>query len=88
MNKFIARFASYSLLSLWWCFGSMAAIVIVIQVLSGLIVSSFEIPNLLSFYYLQIIIENEVRYFILRFSHANICSVVFMMILIHIRKGI
>lgn len=88
LNKFITRFVSFSNLSLWWCFGSIAAIVMVVQVLTRLIISMFEIPNLLSFFYVQYAMENPVNYYTLRFSHANICSVVFLIILIHIGKGI
>lgn len=41
----------------------------------------------ISFGVVELLMENNVRIHYVRFIHANICSVVFMVLLIHASKG-
>jgi quinol-cytochrome oxidoreductase complex cytochrome b subunit len=60
----------------------------VIQVLTGLILSIYVVMLVnISFEVVELLIENNVRIHYVRFLHANICSVVFMVILIHASKA-
>lgn len=60
----------------------------VLQVVTGLLLSIYVIILVdMSFSVVELLIENNVRIHYVRFLHANICSVVFMVLLIHASKG-
>lgn len=59
----------------------------VIQVVSRLILSIYVVILVnISFGVVELLIENNVRMHYVRFIHANICSVVFIVLLIHASK--
>jgi len=70
-----------------WGYGSTTAVYMVIQVVSRLILSIYVVILVnISFGVVELLIENNVRMHYVRFIHANICSVVFIVLLIHASK--
>lgn len=60
-----------------------------IQVFTGLVISSTLVASVIdAFNSVEAVIENGVRRHILRFIHANFCSIVFVMMIVHVRKGL
>ena len=58
-----------------------------LQVLSGLLLSIYILLHMdMSFVIVECIIEENVRTHYVRFLHANVCSVVFMIMLCHVCK--
>lgn len=56
--------------------------------MSGLLLSIYVVILVdASFEVVELLIENNVGMHYVRFVHANICSVVFMVILVHASKG-
>lgn len=81
------EFASTKNLSIWWNFGSLSGLWIIIQVITGLVLSSTLIVSILeAFNSVESVIENGVGRHLLRYLHANFCSVVFVVLIVHIRK--
>jgi quinol-cytochrome oxidoreductase complex cytochrome b subunit len=60
-----------------------------LQVFTGLVISSTLVASVLdAFNSVDMVIENGVRGHMLRFVHANFCSIVFVMLIVHIGKGL
>jgi len=88
IQKFIMFFRSSQGINNWWRYGSTTAIYMVMQVVTGLILSMYVVILVSeSFAVVELLMENNVRTHHVRFLHANICSVVFILLLLHIRKG-
>lgn len=89
LQKFIIYFGSSQGINNWWGYRSSTAIYIVIQVITGLILSIYVVILVMeSFRVVELLMENNVGIHHVRYLHANICSVVFMLLLLHIRKGL
>lgn len=71
-----------------WGYGSTTAVYMVLQVLTRLLLSMYVVILVdMSFSVVELLIENNVGMHYVRFLHANICSVVFIVLLIHASKG-
>lgn len=89
LNKIILRFGSTSSLSTWWTYGSATAVYIVLQILSRLILSMYVILTVCSSYDIVLLSSMELTgHEVLRYIHANRCSVVFILLLLHATKRI
>lgn len=87
MQKFIIYFGSYNGINNIWGYGSTTAVYIVLQVFSRLLLSIYVVMLVdSSFGVVELLMENNVRIHYVRFIHANICSVVFIVLLIHASK--
>lgn len=87
VNKFILRFGSSSSINRWWVYRSTTAVYIVLQVISRLLLSIYILLHIdISFFTVENIMEENVGTHYVRFLHANVCSIVFIVILIHICK--
>jgi quinol-cytochrome oxidoreductase complex cytochrome b subunit len=59
----------------------------ILQIFTGLVISSTLIPSVTdAFSSVEIVIENGVGRHMLRFMHANFCSIVFMTLIVHVGK--
>lgn len=88
LQKFIIYFGSYSGINNMWGYRSTTAVYMVLQVITRLLLSMYVIMLVdISFSVVELLIENNVRIHYVRFLHANICSVVFIVLLIHTSKG-
>lgn len=87
INKFILRFGSSNSINRWWVYRSTTAVYIILQIISRLLLSIYMLLHIdISFLTVESIIEENVGTHYVRFLHANVCSVVFIIILIHICK--
>nr|QNN93094.1 cytochrome b [Platynereis cf. australis PA-2020] len=76
-------------LSIWWNFGSMLGVCLVIQIITGLILSMHYSPHTDLAFSSVTHIMRDVNYgWILRYTHANGASWFFICIYLHIARGI
>lgn len=81
-------FHSGKRLNFLWNIGSISAVSIVLQVISGLIISMTMWSFLGSFDMMGAQHVHLMRVEMVRYIHANICSLVFMVILVHLRRNV
>jgi quinol-cytochrome oxidoreductase complex cytochrome b subunit len=80
-------FASTKNISMWWNFRSLSRLWIAMQVFTGLVISSTLVASIIdAFNSVEMVMENGVGRHILRFIHANFCSIVFMILIVHVGK--
>lgn len=73
----------------WWGYGSSTAVYILLQVITGVVLSIYIVILVgESFGVVELLMENNVGTHHVRYLHANICSIVFVLLLIHVGKGL
>nr|YP_010466095.1 cytochrome b [Hemaris radians]UAT98077.1 cytochrome b [Hemaris radians] len=76
-------------ISIWWNFGSLLALCLMIQILTGLFLTMYYTANIeLAFYSVNYICRNVNYGWMIRTLHANGASFFFICIYIHIGRGI
>nr|WHN78830.1 cytochrome b [Bassarona durga] len=76
-------------ISSWWNFGSLLALCLMIQILTGLFLTMYYTANIdLAFYSINYICRNVNYGWLIRTLHANGASFFFMCIYFHIGRGI
>jgi len=76
-------------ISIWWNFGSLLGICLLIQILRGLILTIHYTPNILISFDRIIHIINDVNYgWLIRLIHINGASIFFICLFIHIGRGL
>nr|YP_010990550.1 cytochrome b [Zanna robusticephalica]WOW98864.1 cytochrome b [Zanna robusticephalica] len=89
INSFLIDLPTPSNISLWWNFGSLLGICLMIQIMTGLFLSMHYSPNIYQAFKSIIHIIREVNYgWLMRNIHANGASMFFMLIYIHIGRGL
>nr|YP_009503521.1 cytochrome b [Abroscelis anchoralis]AWX64129.1 cytochrome b [Abroscelis anchoralis] len=88
-NSALVDLPSPSNISLWWNFGSLLGLCLVIQILTGLFLAMHYTANIEMAFYSVNHICRDVNYgWLLRTLHANGASFFFICIYIHIGRGI
>nr|YP_010526932.1 cytochrome b [Phyllosphingia dissimilis]UXR12256.1 cytochrome b [Phyllosphingia dissimilis] len=76
-------------ISLWWNFGSLLALCLMIQIITGLFLTMYYTANIeMAFYSVNYICRNVNYGWLIRTLHANGASFFFICIYIHIGRGI
>ena len=76
-------------ISIWWNYGSLLGLCLIIQIITGLFLSIHYAPNIELAYSSVVHISQDVNYgWILRLIHANGASVFFLFLYLHIGRGI
>nr|YP_010853267.1 cytochrome b [Deilephila elpenor]WGM81659.1 cytochrome b [Deilephila elpenor] len=76
-------------ISIWWNFGSLLALCLMIQILTGLFLTMYYTANIeMAFYSVNYICRNVNYGWMIRTLHANGASFFFICIYIHIGRGI
>nr|YP_010118688.1 cytochrome b [Pelopidas mathias]QQY86872.1 cytochrome b [Pelopidas mathias] len=89
LNNSLIDLPSPSNISSWWNFGSLLALCLVIQILTGLFLSMYYSANIeLAFYSVNYICRNVNYGWLIRTLHANGASFFFICIYLHIGRGI
>nr|YP_010721186.1 cytochrome b [Parnassius acco]WDS46311.1 cytochrome b [Parnassius acco]WEF74885.1 cytochrome b [Parnassius acco] len=89
INGSLIDLPSPSNISLWWNFGSLLALCLIIQILTGLFLTMYYIANIeLAFYSVNYICRNVNYGWLIRTLHANGASFFFICIYLHIGRGI
>lgn len=88
-NNSLVDLPSPSNISRWWNFGSLLALCLIIQILTGLFLSIYYSANIeLAFYRVNYICRNVNYGWLIRTIHANGASFFFICIYLHIGRGI
>nr|YP_010716047.1 cytochrome b [Parnassius hide]WDE75757.1 cytochrome b [Parnassius hide] len=89
INSSLIDLPSPSNISLWWNFGSLLALCLIIQILTGLFLTMYYTANIeLAFYSVNYICRNVNYGWLIRTLHANGASFFFICIYLHIGRGI
>nr|YP_009489515.1 cytochrome b [Euryades corethrus]SPP23418.1 cytochrome b [Euryades corethrus] len=89
INNSLIDLPTPSNISSWWNFGSLLALCLVIQIITGLFLSMYYIANIeLAFYSVNYICRNVNYGWLIRILHANGASLFFICIYLHIGRGI
>ncbi len=76
-------------LNYWWNFGSLAGVVLVVMIASGIVLAMHYTPNAeLAFGSVEHIVRNVNYGWLLRYIHANGASMFFLVVYIHIFRGL
>nr|YP_010401658.1 cytochrome b [Singara diversalis]UQU69079.1 cytochrome b [Singara diversalis] len=89
INSTLIDLPSPSNISYWWNFGSLLALCLIIQILTGLFLTMYYTANIeLAFYSVNYICRNVNYGWLIRTLHANGASFFFICIYLHIGRGI
>nr|YP_010309846.1 cytochrome b [Mocis ancilla]UMR54960.1 cytochrome b [Mocis ancilla] len=89
INGSLIDLPSPSNISYWWNFGSLLALCLMIQILTGLFLTMYYTANIeLAFYSVNYICRNVNYGWLIRTLHANGASFFFICIYLHIGRGI
>nr|YP_009363200.1 cytochrome b [Paragabara curvicornuta]AMX21665.1 cytochrome b [Paragabara curvicornuta] len=88
LNGSLIDLPSPSNISYWWNFGSLLALCLIIQILTGLFLTMYYTANIdLAFYSVNYICRNVNNGWLIRTLHANGASFFFICIYLHIGRG-
>nr|SPP23366.1 cytochrome b [Byasa alcinous] len=89
INNSLIDLPTPSNISSWWNFGSLLALCLIIQIITGLFLSMYYTANIeLAFYSVNYICRNVNYGWMIRTLHANGASLFFICIYLHIGRGI
>nr|YP_009128280.1 cytochrome b [Promalactis suzukiella]AJO68675.1 cytochrome b [Promalactis suzukiella] len=89
INNSLIDLPSPSNISSWWNFGSLLALCLMIQIITGLFLTMYYTANIeLAFYSVNYICRNVNNGWLIRTIHANGASFFFICIYLHIGRGI
>nr|YP_010417529.1 cytochrome b [Junonia hedonia]USF17584.1 cytochrome b [Junonia hedonia] len=89
INNSLIDLPSPSNISLWWNFGSLLALCLMIQIITGLFLTMYYTANIeMAFYSVNYICRNVNYGWLIRTLHANGASFFFICIYLHIGRGI
>ena len=89
INGSLIDLPSPSNISSWWNFGSLLALCLIVQILTGLFLTIYYTANIeLAFYRVNYICRNVNYGWLIRTLHANGASFFFICIYLHIGRGI
>nr|YP_004734371.1 cytochrome b [Sesamia inferens]AEI29247.1 cytochrome b [Sesamia inferens] len=89
INSSLIDLPSPSNISTWWNFGSLLALCLIIQILTGLFLTMYYTANIeLAFFSVNYICRNVNYGWLIRTVHANGASFFFICIYLHIGRGI
>lgn len=88
-KKYLIRYPSPQNIGYFWNFGSLAGLFLVIQIITGLFLTMFYVPNTeFAFFSVDHIMKNISYGWLVRYLHANGASFFFFFVYIHMFRGI
>nr|YP_010736384.1 cytochrome b [Zygnema circumcarinatum]WEL36357.1 cytochrome b [Zygnema circumcarinatum] len=88
-NDHLIDYPTPSNLSYWWNFGSLAGICLIIQILTGVFLAMHYTPHVdLAFLSVEHIMRDVTGGWLLRYMHANGASMFFIVVYLHIFRGL
>jgi ubiquinol-cytochrome c reductase cytochrome b subunit len=76
-------------ISLWWNYGSLLGLCLIIQIVTGLFLSIHYTPNIEFAFSSVVHISQDINYgWVIRHIHANTASLFFLFLYLHIGRGI
>ena len=88
-RKYIGRYPTPVNISYFWNFGSLAGLILIVQIVSGIILAMHYSPSTITSFMNLEYIMRELNYgWLLRYLHANGASMFFLIVYLHILRGI
>ena len=76
-------------LSYWWTFGSLAGVMLVVQIVTGIVLAMHYTPHVdMAFTSVEHIMRDVNYGWLLRYMHANGASMFFIVVYLHIFRGL
>jgi len=89
LNDHLIEYPTPSNLSYWWGFGSLAGICLMIQILTGIFLAMHYTPHVdLAFLSVEHIMRDVEGGWFLRYMHANGASMFFIVVYLHMFRGL
>ena len=89
LNDHLVEYPSPSNLNYWWSFGSLAGICLVVQILTGIFLAMHYTPHVdLAFMSVEHIMRDVEGGWFLRYMHANGASMFFIVVYLHMFRGL
>jgi ubiquinol-cytochrome c reductase cytochrome b subunit len=89
LNDHLIDYPTPSNLSYWWNFGSLAGICLIIQILTGVFLAMHYTPHVdLAFLSVEHIMRDVTGGWLLRYMHANGASMFFIVVYLHMFRGL
>jgi quinol-cytochrome oxidoreductase complex cytochrome b subunit len=89
LNSYLVDSPQPANLSYLWNFGSLLAVCLIIQILTGAFLAMHYIPNVdFAFNSVEHIMRDVNNGWILRYTHANVASFFFIFVYMHIGRGL
>nr|QMS48899.1 apocytochrome b [Haementeria acuecueyetzin] len=89
MNNALIDLPAPNNISIWWNYGSLLGLALMIQTITGIFLSMHYVPNIEMAFSSVMHISRDVEYgWLLRYLHANGASMFFLFLYIHIGRGI
>ena len=89
VNEHLIAYPTPSNLNYFWGFGSLAGICLVVQIATGVFLAMHYCPEVnLAFSSVEHIMRDVSGGYILRYAHANGASLFFMVVMVHILRGL
>lgn len=89
VNNFIIDYPTPSNLSYWWNFGFLAAMCLVVQIVSGIFLAMHYTPHVdYAFFSVEHIMRDVNFGWLIRYIHANGASMFFIAVYVHIFRGL
>jgi ubiquinol-cytochrome c reductase cytochrome b subunit len=89
VNEHLIAYPTPSNLNYFWGFGSLAGICLIIQIATGVFLAMHYCPEVnLAFNSVEHIMREVSGGYILRYAHANGASLFFLVVMIHILRGL
>lgn len=89
LNNHLIDYPSPTNLNYFWGFGSLAGICLVIQIITGVLLAMHYTPHVsLAFYSVEHIMRDVNYGWLLRYTHANGASMFFLVVYIHMFRGL
>nr|ANY30577.1 apocytochrome b [Halophila decipiens] len=89
MNQHLIDYPTPSNLSYWWGFGSLAGICLTIQIVTGVFLAMHYTPHVdLAFNSVEHIMRDVEGGWLLRYMHANGASMFFIVVYLHLFRGL
>ena len=88
-QEFLVDYPAPRNLSYWWNFGSLAGIALVLQIVTGIVLAMHYTPHVdHAFASVEHIMRNVNFGWLLRYAHANGASMFFIVVYIHLFRGL
>jgi len=88
-NEHLVEYPAPRNLNYWWNFGSLAGIMLVVQIVTGIILAMHYTPHVdLAFNSTEHIMRDVEWGWMMRYLHANGASMFFVVVYIHIFRGL
>jgi ubiquinol-cytochrome c reductase cytochrome b subunit len=89
LNNMVGNYPAPITITYWWSFGSLAGICLVIQIITGILLAMHYSPNIdLAFLSVEHIMRDVNYGWLIRYIHANGASMFFIIVYLHMFRGL